>query len=236
MPKNISPACRRLFLRLLLSGMLLALTACTTGIRLAPPEEPITPEVASEEPVAEKTLDAETGAPLAAVPLRGVVITETASLDSGAREDFARAVALLLAADVDGAIQLLEPLVATEPQVTAPYVDLAIAYRKKEQREPAEELLRKALDLVPGHPVASNEYGLLLRSGGRFDEAREIYSRSLESYPDYLPLRRNLGILCDLYLNDMDCALEQYRYYSAARPNDEQAALWVTELQMRHGQ
>lgn len=229
MPKNNNSTCCRLFLRLL-PGILLTLSACSTGIRVTPPEEAVAPEVVMETVVAEPEV------PTAEVPLRGLVITETVDLDSAAREGFARAVALLRADDIDGAIQLLEPLVATEPQVSAPYIDLAIAYRKKDQAEDAEEQLGKALELIPGHPVASNEYGLLLRSLGRFDEARKIYSRSLESYPDYLPLRRNLGILCDLYLNDTDCALEQYRYYSAARPEDEQVALWVTELQMRHGQ
>ncbi len=215
---------RGALLRGMLSGVLLALAACAPGTTVVPSGQAPAPAAATEDAVAPVT---ET------MPLRGVVITETARMDAAARADFDRAVALLLDADADGAIRLLEPLVAGEPQVTAPYIDLAIAYRKKDRAEAAEEQLKKALSLIPGHPVASNEYGLLLRSSGRFDAAREVYSRALERYPDYLPLRRNLGVLCDLYLNDTDCALEQYGYYRAARPEDEQVALWLTELQQR---
>ena len=230
MPKNNENADKRLLKpcqRKLLTGLLLLLlTACAPGAKLPPAEEQLPAEIVVEEPAA----------PVVEVPMRGVVISETVSLDAAVRQQFDQAVAMLLADEVDAAIALLEQVVATDPGVTAPYVDLAIAYRRKDQPEQAEEQLKKALELIPGHPVASNEYGLLLRSAGRFAEARGIYTRSLELYPDYLPLRRNLGILCDLYLNDAVCALEQYRYYSAARPDDEQVALWVSELQLRHGQ
>jgi len=206
--------------------LVLLLTACVPRAKLPPPEKPLMSDIVVED----------LATPITKEPMRGVVITEKATLDSAARQAFDQAVAMLLAGELDAAIALLEPLVDAEPGVTAPYIDLACVYRKRGQLERAEGLLKKALELVPGHPVASNEYGLLLRSVGRFAEARDVYGNSLELYPDYLPIRRNLGILCDLYLNDMECAFEQYSYYSAARPDDQQAALWVSELQMRLGQ
>ena len=58
--------------------------------------------------------------------------------------------------------------------------------------------------------------------------------RSL-AFPDYLPARRNLGILCDLYLNDPACALKQFEIYSEAMPGDAQVKIWIAELRMRLG-
>jgi len=91
------------------------------------------------------------------------------------------------------------------------------------------------LELFPAHPVAGNTYGLLLRSGGRFAEARTVYEQVLAQFPDYGPAHRNLGILCDLYLNDLECALDQYELYSAVEPGDEQVRLWLADLHLRLG-
>ena len=167
---------------------------------------------------------------------RGFVITEVANLGAAARRDFDQAVVWLHEGNYEQAIELLEKVVETSPGVSAPYINLALAYRKVGKLELAEENLKTALNLISGHPVASNEYGLLLRKAGRFDEAKTIYEQSLMIFPDYLPVRRNLGIMCDLYMNDQQCALTQYEFYSEANPEDKQAKMWVSELRLRLGQ
>ncbi len=167
---------------------------------------------------------------------RGFVITEVTNLDTASRRDFDQAVVLLHEDSYEQAIELLENVVEVSPGVSAPYINLAIAYRKVGKPELAEENLKVALNLISGHPVASNEYGLLLRKTGRFEEAKTIYEQSLMIFPDYLPVRRNLGIMCDLYMNNQQCALTQYEFYSEANPEDKQAKMWVSELRLRLGQ
>lgn len=165
----------------------------------------------------------------------GFIISEVPQMDMGSRRDFERAVALLNEQAYDPAIELLAKIIEQSPGVTAPYINIAIAYRHVGQPEPAEEHLKTALALVPGHPVASNEYGLLLRKKGRFDEARAMYENSLARFPAYYPLNRNLGILCDLYLNDLACAIEHYEIYSQAVPEDRQVEIWIADLRTRSG-
>jgi len=165
----------------------------------------------------------------------GFVITEFPSMKEASRRDFDRAVAILANGDYDEAIILLEKVTEKSPGVTAPYINLAIAYGRTGRLELAEENLKAALELFPGHPVANNEYGLLYRRTGRFAEAKAMYEKAIEGFPDYYPARRNLGILCDLYLSDLSCALEHYKIYSEARPEDEQVKLWVADLRTRLG-
>jgi Tfp pilus assembly protein PilF len=165
----------------------------------------------------------------------GFFIHENNSLDSGSRRDFEQAVQLIHAQDYPPAIDLLEKVVQRSPGASAPYIDLAIAYNRTGKPDRAETHLKTALGLVPEHPVALNEYGLLCRKTGKFAEAKEHFQKAVRRFPEYYPARKNLGILCDLYLGDPSCALEHYEIYSAARPEDQQAKLWVVELRKRLG-
>ncbi len=165
--------------------------------------------------------------------LEGFIITEVPKMDEASRRDFDRAVAMLKEQDYGRAIALLEKVIGQSPGVTSPYIDIAIAYQRVGKPERAEEHLKTALTLFPEHPVVCNELGLLYRKTGRFAEARAIYEKALSRFPDYYPGQRNLGILCDIYLNDQKCALEHYEIYSEAKPDDKQVRLWIADLRTR---
>jgi Tfp pilus assembly protein PilF len=209
----------------LLPGLLLLLAGCSAAGKVMP-----APEMQARQIVAESGVTRFEDA------RSGFVLSEKTALAGDLRDDFEQAVAFMHSGDVEPAIELLEMVVDSSPKVTAPYINLAIGYRKVGAVDAAELELKKALQLFPGHPVASNEYGLLLRKSGRFAEAREIYEQALTNFPEYLPLRKNLGVLCDLYLQDQQCALTQYRQYQEIDPQDQQVRLWLSELQLRQGQ
>ena len=163
----------------------------------------------------------------------GFIITEVPKMDEESRRDFDRALAMLKDQDYGQAVDLLEKVIEQSPRVTTPYIDVAIAYQHLGKPEQAEGHLKTALKLFPGHPVACNEYGLLYRKTGRFVEARAMYEKAIEGFPNYYPAHRNLGILCELYLSDPACALEHYEIYSKAKPEDEQVKLWIMDLRTR---
>jgi tetratricopeptide (TPR) repeat protein len=165
----------------------------------------------------------------------GFVITESYGMNARLRADFDQANGMIREAKYDKAIELLEKVIAQSPEMTAPHINVAIAYRRINKPEQAEQHLKKALESVPGHPVASNEYGLLLRKAGRFAESRQVYEKSLAVFPEYYPIHKNLAILCDLYLKDVACAVEHYGIYGKALPKDPQVKLWLADLQTRPG-
>ncbi|MCW9049102.1 MAG: tetratricopeptide repeat protein [Deltaproteobacteria bacterium] len=222
MCRSKEAACSR-FLTVLVVLMLLA--GCATGGKVVPETTVEIPQV-PDGPTVTRFEDGR----------KGFTLSENANLDADTRRDFDLAVEFMENHEFDQAIELLIKVVGTSPGVTAPYINLALAYGKVGKPNLAEEHLQTALNLFPGHPVASNEYGLLLRKAGRFTEAKNIYEQALTIFPEYLPVRKNLGILCDFYLNDQKCALAQFQLYSELDPGNEQVKLWISELSLRSGQ
>jgi Flp pilus assembly protein TadD len=210
------------------TAMVIMATGCVTP-------KPV--QKAPEAPAPEAAPEAAKETPPGRLPdgRDGFIITETAEMSGADRRAFDEAVALLNTEAYDRAIEILKHVVAHAPGVTAPHINLGIAYARTDKSEEAEAQFKKALELVPGHPVAGNECGLLFRKKGRFEEARAMYEQVLDAYPNYYPVHRNLGILCDLYLNDLESALNHYRIYSQAMPKDAQVKLWIADLQGRMG-
>ena len=151
----------------------------------------------------------------------------------GVNRDFLQAVEYLQGERYPEAIELLVSVVEREQRLSAPYVNLGIAYFKMGDEKHAEEAFLEALRAAPLDPVASNELAVLYRHQGRFDEARKTYKDALALHPDHLPLIKNLGILCDLYLQDVNCALAQFQQYLNYEPEDPKVSIWVADLKRR---
>lgn len=166
----------------------------------------------------------------------GFTITEGARISANVRVDYDRAAELLDRGNIAQGIELLETIVTSSPELSAPRIDLGIAHHQAGNLEAAEEHLRRALETNPGHPIAQNELGIVLRKTGRFAESKRSYEAALAVYPGYHYARRNLAVLCDLYLADLDCALRNYEAYMATVPDDDEASMWIKDLQYRMNQ
>ena len=165
----------------------------------------------------------------------GFTVTEAVSLSGKARTDYREAIRLLGEGSTEQGIGLLEQVVASAPDATAPHVDLGIAYAQTGALEKAETSLATALTATPDHPIAHNELGIVYRRMGRFAEARQSYERALAIYPGFHFARRNLAVLCDLYLADYACALAHYGIYQQAVVDDREVNMWVRDIEGRLG-
>ena len=163
----------------------------------------------------------------------GFTITEVAGVSGVTRERYQAAHSLLAQQRNAEAIEVLQQLVSDEPHLSAPRIDLAIAYQEINELELAEEQLVLALEQNPRHPVAHNELGIVYRKTGRFTEARASYEQSLAVYPGFHIARRNLAVLCDLYLGDLQCALDNYEAYMETVAEDPDVAIWIADIRYR---
>ena len=166
----------------------------------------------------------------------GFTITEAVPVDNNVRTEYIEALGHLERAQHEEGLAMLQNVARNAPDLSAPRIEMGIAYHAIGDLDAAEENLLAALQLNPDHPIAHNELGIVYRKTGRFSEARRSYETALAVYPGYHHARRNLGILCDLYLADLDCALENYEAYMKTVPGDDQAAMWIADIRGRLGQ
>jgi Flp pilus assembly protein TadD len=158
---------------------------------------------------------------------------EEPGISGAARERYQAAYLLLAQQRYAEGAALLEQLVEQEPELSAPHVDLAIAYQKQDKLDLAEVHLQEVLAQNPQHPVALNEMGIVYRKTGRFLQARTSYENALAVYPGFHSARRNLGVLCDLYLGDLKCALDNYEAYMETVAEDPDVAIWIADIRNR---
>ncbi len=166
----------------------------------------------------------------------GFTIVEESFIDDAVRLDYDRALDLLEQERYAEGIELLKTVATAAPNVSAPRIDLGIAFHRNGDLEAAEIQLKEALAINPSHPVALNELGIVYRKTARFPEARQSYQAALNVYPGFHYARRNLAVLCDLYLADLDCAVSNYEAYMATIDSDDEAEMWLKNARFRSGQ
>jgi tetratricopeptide (TPR) repeat protein len=154
-------------------------------------------------------------------------------IESDVEDDFQSAIVLMQQDQNAQAVSVLKSVIEREKRLPAPYVNIAIAYNRLGDIAAAEENLINALKLDIGHPVANNELGLLYRKSGKFKAARTAYENAIKQHPEYLPAIRNLGVLCDLYMHDYECALQQFEDYLELQPDDNTVSIWVVDVKRR---
>lgn len=198
------------FIMLILTGLLLAACATTT-----------------QKPRPTSSIDVQENV--------GFTITEASPVNDRARVQYDEAIAQLENGNHANGIAMLTRIAEAAPGAAAPRIDLGIAEHEAGNLEAAERHLLDALELSPDHPVVHNELGIVYRKTGRFAQARSAYETALSIFPGYHHARRNLGVLCDLYLGDLDCALEAYNAYMATVPGDPEATMWIADIRNRLG-
>ena len=147
---------------------------------------------------------------------------------------YEEALAALKAGDTGAALELLVALSADAPDKPRLFTNLGLAYFRQQQPDLAEQAFLQAIARDPDDAVAHNHLGILERRKGRFQEALTHYQRAVEIDSGYAGAHLNLGILFDLYLQDLEKALQQYQIYrSLGAGENARVDGWIVDIERR---
>ncbi len=227
--------------RLQLVGLLLPVVA---GVLLAacssappkPTEEPAQPVTAAPPaagksgaaPAGKAGATGTTGAPGATPP---VPVAVTAR----GKADFDRAVGFMRAGNTTEAELEFKQVALQFPQLSAPYVNLGILYRKTGRLDQSEAALKTAVERNDASAVAWTELGATQRMRGEFPNAAASYEKAIANDPSFAPAYRNLGVVTDLYLGDPERALTAFEKYKELTGEEKPVSTWIAELRIRTG-
>ena len=151
-------------------------------------------------------------------------------------QKFADAVRFLDAGDFAGARPILEGLVASEPLLAAPAVNLGMLHAREKRWPEAEAALAEGYRRDTADAVALNELAAVQRENGRFKDAEATFRQALAADPAHVRTHRNFAVLLDLYLWRPAEALQHFEtYVSMSGTADRQVSGWIAELKRRVG-
>lgn len=145
-----------------------------------------------------------------------------------------QALALMRDRQYSEAEQVWKAALESEPGHPLAALNLAIAYGQQGKLSEAGGMLRRLLRDNPGNSIAYNELGVIERRSGQLREAEDAYRKAIRLRPDYALPHWNMGVLCDLYQQDADCAMHHYRSYRRLATDSDGVDLWIADLVKRY--
>lgn len=151
-----------------------------------------------------------------------------------AMAEYARALQTRMAGKDKEALVMFRSLGERFPQLSGPQLNVGLIYMEQKDYTKAQQAFEQSLAINDANPYAHNGLGLALREQGQFDDARIHYERALVLDPKYARAHFNLAVLAELYLQDLNLALEHFQaYQNLQKLPDENVANWIVDLQRR---
>ncbi|WP_455200028.1 tetratricopeptide repeat protein [Kaarinaea lacus] len=151
-----------------------------------------------------------------------------------ARQQYDEAIAAMRSGNIAQAKNILSNLNKAYPDIAGPYVNLGIIHFRADEIDQAEAAFKQALKVNPDSAVSLNHLGIINRGKGNFAEARSNYEKALDIEPNYAYAHLNYGILLDLYLGELEQALEHYETFQELAPEkDKEVSKWIVDLERR---
>jgi len=148
-------------------------------------------------------------------------------------QKYQSALQLMELGDHDAALKVFAGVSQMDDSLSGPYVNSGLIYLQQDKKDEARAAFENALQRKPDNAVALTQLAILQRENFELDAAKKNYEKAIEANPSYGNAHLNLGILCDIYLRDYDCALSHYEEYLRLDDSNKDVKNWLIDLKER---
>jgi len=165
---------------------------------------------------------------------KGASISKGADLNADEQKSYLDALEAIKADEADKAVPPLVKIVQSHPEHLGAWINLSNAYLKGLKISDAENSTARAKAINPNVPEIFNLQGLISVQKGDYGNAEKNYLQAVKLKDNYATAHYNLGLLYDIYYQDLDRAIVQYdRYLELSDGTDKKTLGWVTELKQK---
>jgi tetratricopeptide (TPR) repeat protein len=150
-----------------------------------------------------------------------------------ARTLYEQAVAAMAAGNTVDAELRFKEFLLQYPDYSGAWINLAILKSGQGDDDAAALHIEEALRVDPANAAALNQLGMLKRRQGDFVAAKAAYMKAVTAQPEYPLAHYNLGVLNELYLQQLDAALQHFERFLELGGEDKQVEMWVADLKRR---
>lgn len=143
---------------------------------------------------------------------------------------FNAALAALEADQLEKAASQLKKLTAARQDVAALWLNLALTEYRQKSLASANDNIRRALALTNNSAAIHNLAGLIYMETGAFKQAETHFLKAITLKPQYHQALYNIGLLQDVYLQDVKKAIQYYEQYLALQKGDTRTQDWLSHL------
>jgi Tfp pilus assembly protein PilF len=160
--------------------------------------------------------------------------TKAIELNADEQNSYQDALEAIKSDNPEKAIQPLAKITHNHSEHLGAWINLANAYIKVARIEDAEKSVSQAKGINPKITEIHNLQGLIYVHKGDYANAEKSYLQAIQLKEAYPAAHYNLGLLYDMYYQDMDRAVIQYdRYLELSNGADKKTIGWVTELKQK---
>ena len=147
---------------------------------------------------------------------------------------FNKALALMEAKKWVEAEMVLQPLTQSNPNLSGPWLNMAICIWRQGEIAAAGPAFDKALAANPQNNDTYNAYAIFAREQGDFAKAESLYKKAIQVWPHSAVSHRNLGVLYDMYMGRFDDALYHLEMSAKIMGEPDKALKgWIVDIKRR---